>query len=142
MTAEPTNRPTGAELLVEARRLLLDNLLVLLPPDRRYDARMIANAMAIAARELETGDEPVRVALRDLAALYDEPVDLGPAMAALQQQLADLDRRLADDIRGGRFDAADPRRAAVRTYLRATALARLRVSNPKALPYSDPLSFR
>ncbi|WP_119458888.1 DUF6285 domain-containing protein [Rhodospirillaceae bacterium SYSU D60014] len=140
MIADPTDRPTGAELLAEARRLLIDNLLSLLPPERRYDARMIANAMAIAARELEAGDEPVRTALNDLAALYDEPVDLGAVAAVLQQRLADLEHRLAEDIRGGRFDAADARRDAVQAYLRASVLARLRISNPKALPYSDPIS--
>jgi hypothetical protein len=141
MTADSTaNRPTGAELLAEARRLLLDNLLALLPPERQYDARMIANALAIAARELEAGDEPVRTALKDVAALYDEPVDLGAATAVLQQRLADFDRRLAEDIRGGRFDTTDAQRDAVQAYLRATVLARLRISNPKALPYSDPIS--
>ena len=35
-------------LLAEARRVMLEDLLPLLPADRHYDARMTANAMAIA----------------------------------------------------------------------------------------------
>lgn len=47
------NRPYGNELLAAARRSLLDDLLPLLPAEKTYDALMIANAMSIAARELE-----------------------------------------------------------------------------------------
>ena len=49
MTAD---QPAGEALLEAARRLLLEELLALLPAERRYDGLMIANAMAIAAREL------------------------------------------------------------------------------------------
>ncbi len=47
------DRPDGAELLTVARATLLEDLLPELPPARRYDALMIANAMAMAQRELE-----------------------------------------------------------------------------------------
>lgn len=46
------NRPDGVELLDIARRTLLDALLPALPKEKHYDALMIANAMAIASREL------------------------------------------------------------------------------------------
>ena len=46
------DQPAGEALLEAARRLLLDELLALLPAERRYDGLMIANAMAIAGREL------------------------------------------------------------------------------------------
>ena len=46
------NRPDGVELLDIARRTLLDSLLPALPKDKHYDALMIANAMAMASREL------------------------------------------------------------------------------------------
>jgi len=62
------DRPDGAELLTVARATLLEDLLPELPPARRYDALMIANAMAMAQRELEarpTVDE--RGALKHLA---------------------------------------------------------------------------
>lgn len=45
--------PRGAELLRVARAELLDALLPTIPESHRYAARMVANAMAIAARELE-----------------------------------------------------------------------------------------
>ena len=38
-------------LLALARDVLLNELLPLLPPERRLDARLVANCMAIAARE-------------------------------------------------------------------------------------------
>ena len=38
------DQPAGEALLEAARRLLLDELLVLLPAERRYDGLMIANA--------------------------------------------------------------------------------------------------
>ena len=47
------DRPDGAALLAVARATLLEDLLPELPPARRYDALMIANAMAMARRELE-----------------------------------------------------------------------------------------
>jgi uncharacterized protein DUF6285 len=50
--------PAGAELLRVARASLLESLLPQLPPESHYMARMIANAMAIAARELEQPPAP------------------------------------------------------------------------------------
>ena len=48
------DRPDGAELLAVARATLLENILPELPQARHYDALMIANAMAMARRDLET----------------------------------------------------------------------------------------
>ncbi len=48
--------PTGADLLVLSRQTLLDELLPLLPESAHYTARMIANTMAIAQRQLKAGD--------------------------------------------------------------------------------------
>jgi aminoglycoside phosphotransferase (APT) family kinase protein len=52
LPAGVSGEPAGETLLVEARRVVLEDLLPLLPPDRRYEARMAANAMAISGREL------------------------------------------------------------------------------------------
>ena len=43
-------RPDATDLLATARDVLLRELLPALPPERHYAARMVANAMAIAAR--------------------------------------------------------------------------------------------
>ncbi len=72
-----SNRPLGQELLDVARRTLLDDILPATPADKAYDVLMIANAMAIAARELAAGPRPdsaqdqalaARIRARDLSA--------------------------------------------------------------------------
>ena len=128
------DRPTGAELLAAARRTLLEELIELLPAERRYDGLMVANAMAIAARELAAADAPARAALAGVAALYGETAETGPDAAEVERALTRFNRRLAADIRAGAFDAAGARRDALVALLRAVTLARLEISNPKALP--------
>jgi hypothetical protein len=126
-----TDRPDGVALLEEARRTLLETLLPLLPPERRYDGLMVANAMAIAAREAGQGDILLRESVKLLAALF--PASAAATSENLRAQLPELEARLAREIRAGLCDAPGPRRDAVRDYLRRSAIARARVSNPKAL---------
>jgi hypothetical protein len=121
------DRPTGAELLAEARRTLLELLLPLLPADQRYEGLMVANAMAIAAREL-AGAESLRAAADALTSLVGASSSDAPAA-----QLRRLEGQLARDIRAGVYDAPGSRRDAARRYLREVTTARLRLSNPKAL---------
>ncbi|MFI5019871.1 MAG: phosphotransferase, partial [Dongiales bacterium] len=101
LPAAVSAEPGGEMLLAEARRVMLEDLLPLLPEDRHYEARMAANAMAIAAREL----------------------------AVLQPTQPDQ-KPLALAIREGRHDD-DP---GLRDRLATEVLARLAVSNPKAVP--------
>jgi hypothetical protein len=70
--------PDGAELLRVARAELLETLLPQLPAATHYAARMVANAMAIAAREMAAPP----------GAQLDAP-------------------RLAREIRSGRHDGAE-----------------------------------
>jgi hypothetical protein len=126
-----TDKPDGAALLEEARRTLLETLLPLLPPERRYDGLMVANAMAIAAREVGQGDAALREGVTLLAALFS--VSAAATGDNPRAQLLKLEARLAREIRAGLYDAPGPRRDAVRDYLRRSASARARVSNPKAL---------
>lgn len=112
--------PDTAELLALARQTLLDELLAALPEDKRYAARLVANAMAIAAREVEGGAAARQAAGEALCRLYGEPVDAA--------RLEPLRRRLAQDIRAGAFDGA----ARVHALLRDDVRARLALSNPKA----------
>jgi|SRR5215471_7622086 len=121
-----TDKPDAAALLEEARRTLLEVLLPLLPPERRYDGLMIANAMAIAAREAAQGGDILQANAMQLAALF-------PGSAATRSE---HEARLAREIRNGACDNPGTRRDAVRDYLRWSATARLRLSNPKALPRS------
>lgn len=115
-------------LLAIAREALLDEILPLVPAAHTYTLRMIANAMAIAARELgldrapaETGSRASIAALYRDATLPEPAVDLSPI---------ELERRLAADIRSGRLDAAGP---ALSAFLIARVEERLALANPKLL---------
>src|SRR5690606_24232383 len=102
MVAFPEDGPDGPDLLDVARRRLVDELLPMLPADRRFDVLMIANAMGIAARESRGGEDELRAALARLAALYGEAVEPTP-VAGVRDRLSRLNRRLAADIRAGVF---------------------------------------
>ncbi len=116
------NRPYGNELLHAARQTLLDGLLPLLPADRTYDALMIANAMAIAARELESCGQP------------DDRVDEQIARFYRDMGLDDTDASEADlalKIRNRLIDKSQYPR--LRVLLLAVAREKLAISNPKYL---------
>lgn len=125
------NRPDAADLLAVARETLLKELRPRLDEGDRYTAAMIANAMAIAARELQAGEAEMLAALERLDALYG-----ARPQRARETPAAALDareRELARDIRSGAFDADGERRRAVLEHLRLSVRARLAVSNPRAL---------
>lgn len=113
-------RPDAGGLLDTAREVLLRELLPHLPEAKRFEARMVANAIAIARREAAADEAPALAALRDL---YDAP---GAAPDALL-------RRLAAEIRGGEHDPGRPRSAAAARALVSLARLRCGVSNPRAL---------
>ncbi len=124
------DRPEGPALLRHARAALLEDVLGALPEDLHYQARLVANAMAIAAREQEAGEGPLEAEYRGLAALYGE--DTAPAARraeALEEALLRLNWWLAAEIRGARRDG-EPQ---VYALLREAMLARLRENNPRVL---------
>lgn len=123
-------RPTAAELLESARQVLLEDLLPALPPERKYEALMLANVMALTLRELDAGDLAVARQLRRLEALYSQSFQ-AIAGASEAERLALLEKRLAQDIRAGRFD--DSPGGPLREALLAMTQERLRISNPKYL---------
>jgi hypothetical protein len=124
--------PEGAEILGMARDVLLKELLPLLPPEKKYQTLMVANAMAISGRELDQGDEAERIELRILTDLYgEEPPD--PASSA--ERIAGLNARLAADIRAGLFDGDEADR--LRRMLLETVVCRLRIWNPKYPALAD-----
>lgn len=97
-------KPDAADLLATARDVVLRDLLPALPPEKAFAARMVANAMAIAARAIEAPALPER----DLAAL-------------------------AREIRQGRHDPGEPTHVEVARFLRDLARLRASVSAPKVL---------
>lgn len=125
--------PTAAALLAAARQVLLDSVLPALPDERRRDALMIANAIAIAGRGLKMGEDSLRIERDDLEALLDA-VSPDPLTAAeLENRVCDLNRRLAAEIRRGDYDAEDGRRKTVGKFLHDSTVRKLSESNPKHL---------
>jgi hypothetical protein len=111
--------PAGPDLLATAREVLLAELLAHLSEGQVLTARMIANAMAIAAREAA-----------------QDPSWQGEALArmrALTGDAADPLRAFACAIRAGRFDPGTPRHAEAAALLRDITRARCAVSAPRAL---------
>jgi len=101
MTAEKPRggEPAAQRLLELARRELLESLLPQLQGDARYRARLIANAMKIAAREAEAGaamDAESRRSLQEIAGRSD--AGLEPLSEASLQAL------LVEAIRAGGLD--------------------------------------
>ena len=122
------DRPDAIELLEIARRTLLEDVLPRLPDELRYRGLMIANAMAIAAREHAVGDAAASAELVRLHELYGEPQ---PTLTGgtLYTALSDCNRRLVADIRAGRCDGW----AGLRDHLERTTADKLAVSDPKVL---------
>ena len=113
--------PAGAELLRVARETLLEDLLPQLPVTSHYAARMAANAMAIAARELEGAAGADTEEINRLEVLLPECKGHG---------VLEANCMLASAVRAGRFD--EPRmQKALDEHLRLTTEARLAVSGPK-----------
>lgn len=124
------NTPDGVELLRVAQKLLREHLLPGVSKEQRYEVLMVANAMAIAARELQAGESDLREELRMLSELYGDTA-VAEAGNSLKEKVATLNKRLATDIRSGVLDGACAQ--GVRTLLKVQVTARLRVSNPKYL---------
>ncbi|NYT76578.1 hypothetical protein H0A71_06210 [Alcaligenaceae bacterium] len=116
------NRPAGDELLSVARRALLDELLPLLPEDKTYDVLMIANAMAIAARELAASQVAGgRGGARIAGFLHIEKVQ---GTQPTEAGLAALIRRRGIDT---------SRHSSLRALLLSLTREKLALSNPKYL---------
>jgi hypothetical protein len=103
--------PLAADLLATAREVLLNELLPALPPEKAFAARMVANAMAIAARDAAQPDWEAEA----LARMGGDP------------------RAFAAAIRAGRFDPGSPDHARIATLLDDLTRARCAVSAPRAL---------
>jgi len=93
---------------------------------RGADRGLVARALAIAEREAAAGEAPVEECRAALLQCYGE----GDITALL--------RRLADDIRDGRFDAPGPARDATVRLLWAMTRQKLSESNTEYLIAADP----
>ena len=130
------DRPNGPELLVLARAAREGGLAPSRAGARSGEAGQLARAMAIAEREIRAGDLPLWAELGRLAALYGESMPTDVEGAALESALAAYNRRLAVDIRAGRFDTATPERARMLQHLVLTAHSKVLETNPDYLEAS------
>ncbi|TDF84035.1 DUF6285 domain-containing protein [Pseudomonas sp. H9] len=120
------NPLTTCDLLACARELLLSELLPALPPQQHYEARMIANALAIAGREIEHSPACAQVqasALNSVLALQGQ----GPLPGVQAQVL------VSEQIRQGEYDAPGAAQHSLLAALQCITEARLNINNPKAL---------
>lgn len=128
MTEEQTPFTSLATLISVARAALTEDIVPNVPAERRYTALMLANALGIAARELATGDGPLRDALQRLESLYETDARGEPDEGRLLQ----LERRLAREIRAGTHDAG-PTQEQVAAYLETRTRNQVAISNPRYL---------
>jgi hypothetical protein len=118
------DKPAAADLLETARALLRDELIEHLPASQKLNGLMIANAMAIAARELAEAPALEGEAEAEMRFIYAESEDV---------DLATLTRRMSRDIRNGRFDENE---GVYRSLLENTR-KRIAISNPRYLEASQ-----
>jgi Domain of unknown function (DUF6285) len=112
--------PNGAGLLRLPRDVLVNELMPLIPEERRPGAMLVAKCMAIAQREAKAPAEA------EQAILCEVEILCGP-------HVADVLRLFADDLRGGAFEGSESRDQAARALLWRLTLAGLRRSNPEFL---------
>ncbi len=143
--------PEAPALLALAREVLINELLPLLPPERRLEARLVANCIAIAEREAaaDLAADPI---LAEFGMLYSGDAAAGPAPShslprtpgrvRLEAEAehgetaaaaAELLHRLARDLRIGAFENSPERAARARAILWRLTIARLRLANPRFL---------
>lgn len=113
-------RPDSKELLEAARQHLLETILPQLDGKMRYEVFMIANAMAIAIRDLGGREKP-EIEAPALEILYP----------GQKKWIPEVIEAFCRDVKSGRFDHAGPERQAVEQALKAYADAELDVANPK-----------
>jgi hypothetical protein len=111
--------PEGPNLLATARDALLTEILPKLTGTDAFTARMIANAMAIAAREAAQNDawvDETRATMQRLTGTAEAP-----------------DSAFATAIRAGAFDPGSTHHSEVAALLRQAARLRCAISAPRVL---------
>ena len=109
------DRPQGADLLAEARRVLANTVLPNLTSDTRYQALMVIRAMNLAEHELRANPR-IEVKLNDQLR----------KLVANEGTLPELFSLLSKRIRNDDFDASEDLYA----FLRLVVAFKLRDTNP------------
>ncbi|AKO52805.1 hypothetical protein ABA45_10655 [Marinobacter psychrophilus] len=117
------NRPDAPELLAAARETLMNDVFPSIPEHLRYEVRMIASAMGIAAREATAQSQTE-------AALFSRV--LPESIAGSTSSSDDARRTIAKAIRAGVFDTPGAQQERLQVALAKTVYNALMISNPKA----------
>ena len=119
------DQPHGADLLVEARRELMEEIFPDIGSENRYRVLMIMRAMELAERELHSDRDIENKLMEQLRLLVDTDNPETPLIDMLRQQLRD-----------GRLDASEK----LYEPLQLIVAFKLRVTNP--LKVSEDLENR
>jgi len=122
--------PDAFALLDIAASTLRSDILPHVAPEARYAVLMVANALAIAERELRGLDASGHAMLAALAPLYGEDADNTLVGEDLFTRVDALQHRLCIEIAVGDFDRDG--QDTLMESLEAIVKARLAIANPKA----------
>ena len=116
--------------LEDARAVMRGEVFAALPEERRYDARLVAKAMAVATRQLANGHATERREYERLAALLGAPTVPEASSHEIRCTLSSLNERLGARIRMGEADVGTTTYAATLAHLEANTHEALSESNP------------
>jgi hypothetical protein len=125
------DRPTVDELLRAVEMLLDEQLVPALEGSGKYNARVAANVIRIARRELQHEETQLDAEWRGLDLLL-EPAARPASLSATKQQLVERNRELSERIREGDADAGHFRELTL-AHVRDVVHAKMEVSNPEWL---------
>ena len=127
------DRPTTFELLQAARDAFVRDLLPEITGEKRYVALMVANALAILGRDLESDTAALQQESKRLQELLSLSSSEIKDQDALRAEVESLNRQLVARIRAGAFDEPGAAASRLQAHLVATTAEKLAASNPKAL---------
>jgi hypothetical protein len=122
------DRPTVPEFLKAVTQLLDEELVPNLSGSRQFYARVAANVLRMAMRELEHEEEHLAAEWQRLDALLP-PVERPATRAELREAIRRRTEELCQRIRQGDTDTG-PYRDQVLAHVRETVREKLLVSNP------------
>ena len=123
-------RPNILDILELASEILRNEFSEDSYDKQRYETQMIANAITIAARQLEFGNAPEHGEAEALLSLLNFS---GTEMSEAGNDLSNLFSIICKDLRRGKFDKRNAQHTALRRILCDSAYQLIREYNPKYL---------
>ncbi len=124
------DKPTDRQLLQGVAYFLEDVAMQELEGAAQFRARVASNVVKMLLREWESPEADLHVEHAALCDVLDRPGDAPPGMEDLRARVLELNEELTRRIRAGEADAG-AFRARVLAHLRAAAVRKLEVANPR-----------